>query len=109
MSLPVAILFVALAGGLGALLRYALSFWQGSIPWGILAANSIGSLIAGLGVASGNYLLVVGLAGGLSTFSTFAAQAHALWLGQKPLLALRYLLLNLVIPALGFLTGTILL
>ena len=108
MSLPVAILFVALAGGLGALLRYALSLWQGSIPWGILAANSIGSLIAGVGVANSNYLLVVGLAGGLSTFSTFASDVYKHWSDKKPYLATLNLLLNLLIPAACFLTGTIL-
>ena len=72
---------VMLAGGLGAALRLVVGSWVGALPWGILAANTIASLIAGFAGAAasgiGNELqtiLAIGLAGGLSTFSSFAGQ-----------------------------------
>ncbi len=71
-------LLVALAGGLGSVIRLVLSQWQGRLPWGILAANLVGSFAAGFLGGIENWLIAVilisGLAGGLSTFSTFAAQ-----------------------------------
>lgn len=104
-------LLVALAGGLGAIIRFGLGLFSGVVPWGILIANAVGSFIAGLAIA-GNLdqpWLVVGLAGGISTFSTFAAQTHELLVSQRPLASLNNLLLNLLIPAASFLTASILL
>lgn len=72
---------VILAGGLGAVLRLLIGNWLGILPWGILAANTAASLIAGFALAALTSIsvefqtvLVVGLAGGLSTFSSFAGQ-----------------------------------
>ena len=39
---------VILAGGLGAVLRLLIGTWIGILPWGILAANTVASLVAGL-------------------------------------------------------------
>lgn len=65
---------VLLAGALGAVLRYLVSF----LPWGVLAVNVVGSFIAGLALASltGEWQLVVltGFCGGLTTFSTFSVE-----------------------------------
>ena len=111
MTLTTSFVLVALAGGFGALARYWLSGWAGKLPWGILVANSIGSFIGGLAVAGSieTAWLIVGLAGGLSTFSTFAAQTHEL-LSKKQLGAASLnIVLNLVVPALSFLTASILL
>ena len=104
-------LLVALLGGVGSVLRYLFSIWNGLIPWGILAANSIASFVAGLAIASGFFetALVVGLAGGLSTFSTFAAQTSYLLTKGKNQTAALNTALNLLIPALLFLTASILL
>ena len=80
------VLWIALAGGLGAVLRYVVTLVipqraTASFPVAILLVNITGSLIAGitLGAVAGGALelqvaMVVwaGLCGGLTTFSTFA-------------------------------------
>jgi CrcB protein len=55
--------------------------WVGILPWGILVANTVASLVAAFAVSATTTIsvefqtvLVVGLAGGLSTFSSFAGQ-----------------------------------
>jgi fluoride exporter len=111
MSLVTSFVLVAIAGGFGAVARYWLSAWLGKLPWGILLANSIGSFIAGLAVAGSieTAWLIVGIAGGLSTFSTFAAQTHDLVAKKQLALASLNIVLNLLIPAVSFLTASILL
>jgi fluoride exporter len=111
MTLATSLVLVAIAGGFGAVARYFLSSWSGKLPWGILLANSIGSFIAGLAVTGSieSAWLIVGLAGGLSTFSTFAAQTHDLVAKRQLGLASLNIALNLLIPAASFLTASILL
>ena len=111
MTLATSFVLVAIAGGFGAVARYWLGTWSGKLPWGILLANSIGSFIAGLVVGGSieTAWLVVGLAGGLSTFSTFAAQTHNLVAKKQLALALLNIVLNLLIPAVSFFTASILL
>jgi len=74
---PASLIGVALLGGVGSVFRLLLSKWEGFIPWGVLSANTLASFIAGFAVAfftqdSWIALIVVGLAGGLSTFSSWA-------------------------------------
>ena len=111
MTLATSFVLVAIAGGFGAVARYWLSTWSGKLPWGILLANSIGSFIAGLAVAGSieTAWIIIGLAGGLSTFSTFAAQTHNLIAKKQLALASVNIVLNLLVPALSFLTASILL
>ena len=111
MTLATSFVLVAIAGGFGAVARYWLSTWSGKLPWGILLANSIGSFIAGLAVAGSieTAWIIIGLAGGLSTFSTFAAQTHNLITKKQLALASLNIVLNLLIPAVSFFTATILL
>ena len=72
------ILGVSVAGGLGSVLRLFLGRWVGKLPWGILVGNVLASLWVGVMSNSGNWALAIifisGFAGGLSTFSGFAAQ-----------------------------------
>jgi CrcB protein len=109
MTLATSFVLVAIAGGFGAVVRFWLSYWQGKLPWGILLANAIGSFIAGLVVAGSleTAWLIVGLAGGLSTFSTFAAQSYEYLKNQQRLKAIANLVLNLALPALSLLTAVI--
>jgi CrcB protein len=111
MTLATSFVLVAIAGGFGAVARYWLSAWSGQLPWGILIANSIGSFIAGLAVAGSieTAWIIIGLAGGLSTFSTFAAQTHNLIAKKQLALASLNIVLNLLIPAVSFFTASILL
>jgi CrcB protein len=107
----VATLAVGLLGGVGSVLRHWLGIWEGFLPWGILAANSLASFIAGLALTSGAFevALIVGLAGGLSTFSTFAAQCYELLASGKKGLAVLNAGLNLLFPAASLLTAVSLL
>jgi CrcB protein len=111
MTLATSFVLVAVAGGFGAVARHWLSTWSGKLPWGILLANAIGSFIAGLAVAGSieSAWLVVGFAGGLSTFSTFAAQTQNLVAKKQLALASLNIVLNLLVPAFSFLTASILL
>lgn len=76
------VLLVALGGGVGAALRYAAGhFLDGALHRGTLLANVVGSTLLGALSAlalSGSVwaLLGVGFCGGLTTFSSFAVQAH---------------------------------
>jgi len=81
-----------------ACLRYGMSLWLGGglLPWATLVTNIIGSFIIGLvwGLYAGEewlqslgrLMLVVGLLGGLTTFSTFSLETIQLEGGRVPLL-----------------------
>ncbi len=80
-TLPLA-LTVALAGGLGACLRYLATLLL-PLPWGVLAVNAVGSAVAGIVLALADaaaiggdirLILLTGFAGGLTTFSTFSVE-----------------------------------
>ena len=83
------LLYIALGGALGAVLRYLLGLatlqYGEAFPWGTLIVNVTGSII--LGIVSALMLhswtptmefrsfLVVGLLGGFTTFSAFSFEA----------------------------------
>jgi CrcB protein len=90
------LLLVMTGGAVGAAGRFALSGWftrhaGSALPWGTLAANLIGAFLAGFLMVwleargpSALYwraLLIVGLIGGLTTFS--AVMIEALLLGRS--------------------------
>jgi fluoride exporter len=104
-------LAVGLLGGAGSVVRHLIGTWRGFLPWGILVANSLASFIAGVALNAGVYevAVIIGLAGGLSTFSTFAAQSYELWAGGQKGRAFWNGLANLLLPAVSFLTASILL
>ena len=80
------VLFVALGGSIGAVLRYLLSIFMiqlfgSSFPFGTLLVNLLGSFFMGTVYALGQLshispeikaLVGVGLLGALTTFSTFS-------------------------------------
>ncbi|CAM2065359.1 fluoride efflux transporter CrcB [Sulfidibacter corallicola] len=100
---------VALGGALGAMARYALSIWLAplseNLAWGTLAANLLGSFLAGMILAwlqerhmavEVRLLFQTGLLGALTTFSTFAAETLVLFLQHKPWAGLTQWALNVV-------------
>jgi CrcB protein len=96
------VLVVALFGGLGALLRSTLAKFNGYLPWGILIANTFATAVAAWALLAAPQLglvLVAGLAGGLSTFSTFVAQTWQLLTDGKLLAAGLNIILNLIVPS----------
>lgn len=84
-------LLVGLGSALGAWARWGLSAWLnsiGMIPLGTLMANAIGGFLMGIALAlfqtmpqlshEWRLFIAMGFLGGLTTFSTFSAQAFVL-------------------------------
>ena len=107
------ILIVAAGGAVGASARYVLGVVlpATTLPIGVLAANLLGSFMLGLLVGFGalgvhmpeavRLLVVVGILGGFTTFSSFAMEALLLGERGMSLLGVLYVLLS-VFGALGF-------
>lgn len=95
---------VCLGGALGASMRYGISLslerfapkFAAAFPWATLVANFIGCFAIGIGVgllgrddvkwgAELQMLLLVGVCGSLTTFSTFANQTLTLSPGKAML------------------------
>ncbi|AZH77417.1 hypothetical protein CSX12_02565 [Microbacterium sp. Y-01] len=117
---PLLFLGTALAGGVGAVLRYLVDLGIARLagrrfPWGILLVNLSGSFALGLVTAAlpgAAVLLGAGLLGGYTTFSTAMLDAVALWRdGERPAAAfdaVGMLLLGLLAAGLGLALGSIL-
>jgi CrcB protein len=83
------------AGGVASVLRYAVSLafaGRGSLRWAVLTVNVVGSAIGGavLGLAQSGaiatdlrLILLGGIAGGLTTFSTWSVETMELALKGK--------------------------
>lgn len=98
------LLLVALGGAVGSVLRYLVAGWvqraaNGDVfPYGTLVVNVAGCLLIGLlaGVAETRawfspemrLLLMVGLLGGFTTFSTFGYESFQLLRGSETMLVL---------------------
>ncbi len=103
------ILYVALGGALGSILRYVLSKWidagaGGLYPYGTFTVNVIGCLL--IGVLSAlvskstlsmemRLLLITGFCGGFTTFSTFANESLSLMRTQDWITFIAYVTLSL--------------
>jgi CrcB protein len=98
---------LGLAGAAGTLLRAGCTILATRLcgvgfPWGTLAVNVAGSLafglIVGLARARGTMtvgtetILLIGLLGGFTTFSSFAFQSVELLEGGRPLSAVAYVI-----------------
>lgn len=112
------VLALVIAGGLGSAIRYVLSQWHGALPWGILLANTAGGMVAGFaselqrnyssfGIfgALAGFVLASGFAGGLSTFSSWAAQTANYWLLRKFNFAIYNAVVNIVLPVAAVVLG----
>ena len=81
------VLAICIGASLGALARWGLGLWLtpgGLLPWGTLAANLVGGYLIGVAIAAfqampqldpvWRLLLITGVLGGLTTFSSFSAE-----------------------------------
>jgi len=104
-------LAIAIGGALGALIRHLVSLWaypvfEGRFPLGTLIVNITGAFLIGVvyvliverGLLGQEWrlLLMTGLFGALTTFSTFSLETLLLWHNGAPLTALAYILISLV-------------
>lgn len=118
------LLLVLMGGALGSAARYLLSTWMadrfgGAFPWGTLTVNVTGSfaigLIATLADEAGSIgpqarvLLVVGVLGGFTTFSSFSLETWRLLeqagMSRAALNIAASLTLSLAAVALGIAAG----
>jgi len=101
------VVWIGIGAAIGANLRYlvgqAMANWLGlGFPWGTLTINATGSFLIGI-VATllgerlsvgpeWRLILVVGVLGGYTTFSTFSLDAVNLFSGSRWLAGIAYLL-----------------
>lgn len=103
---------LAVAGGLGTVARagvttMATRLFGTGFPWGTVAVNAVGALAFGLIVGATRSrvvlphgietILLVGLLGGFTTFSSYAFQAVELWESGRPGLAVASVLASNVL------------
>lgn len=107
--------FVGLGGLVGSVLRYLVSLLPlrhaSGFPLVTLGINVLGAFVLGLIMALAGrnaaidprtlLFLKVGVCGGFTTFSTFALEAHSLIGSGKPMAALLYALLSVVLSVLA--------
>lgn len=105
------LLAVALGGAIGSLLRYWISGWlntpEGRLPVGTLSINVIGSLLMGIAFVlimekarlspELRPLIMTGMLGGFTTFSTFSLEAVTLLNEGHTGAALIYVLLSVIL------------
>jgi CrcB protein len=109
------IALVLIAGALGAVIRF-LVVRLVATPWAVLIVNVVGSFAGGvlIGTTSGDLqlILLTGLCGGLTTFSTLSVETVQLVLEGRTKKALLSMGLNLVLgvgaAALGLALATLL-
>jgi CrcB protein len=121
--MPLILLSIAAGASLGALLRFGLAeafnhLWP-NLPAGTLAANLLGAFLMGLALASflalpnlpiaWRLFLTTGFFGGLTTFSTFSAEAFLLLqrgeVGAVAIHVIAHVVGSLTATAVGFLTA----
>ena len=105
------ILFIAVAGALGTLLRYAITHATRSInvagfAWGTLLANALGCLLIGVLLGIGKErdifspsfmcVIMVGFLGVLIIFFIFTADTVNLYSANQAMAAMGYAVANLV-------------
>ncbi len=122
-------LLIALGGAIGAVLRYLLSGWINNwikarypshpFPYGILVVNSLGCFIIGYVAAmykehpilngfltlEAQTILLTGVLGGFTTFSSFSLEALSLIHGKRPGFVMLYILASATLGLLSVFIG----
>ncbi len=114
---PMVIAATLVAGAFGAVVRYLLAHafeTRGQFPFAVLIVNVVGSAIGGAVLALAvrgdvsadiRFVLISGLCGGLTTFSTWTVESVQLVLGGKTGTAVMNVAANLVVGV-GAAAGT---
>lgn len=119
-----ATILVAVGGAVGSVGRYWVGFWMSrltgnSFPWNTMIINVVGSFVIGAlaaltsedGRFSGDgtlrLLLMVGLCGGFTTFSSFSLQTLLLLHAGETLAALANIALSVVLCLGGTAIGVV--
>ena len=104
------IIYIAIGGAIGAILRYSISGYayrnfEGSLPWGTIAVNLIGCFLIGFmwnvfenlaHSPNTRALIFIGILGAFTTFSTFGIESfHLFREGQIKLGILNILISNI--------------
>lgn len=110
------IILVALGGAAGSVARYLTVLGAARLapgfPLGVMAANVLGSFLIGVLFvaltgprAALSPLLMVGMLGGYTTFSSFSLDALRLWEGGQAGVALGYVLGSVLLSLAGVAAG----
>lgn len=112
------LIYIFLGGGTGSLLRFLISnytqkLWNiNSFPLGTFLVNISGCFLIGCLSAyflkidnSLKYLLITGLCGGYTTFSTFSAENFSLYQNSNYIILIFYSLSSLIIGILMVFLG----
>lgn len=116
------LLFVAIGGAVGAVLRYVISVavqqkWTTPFPLGTLCVNVIGCFAIGLAAQAhlanvlspvARLMIVTGLLGALTTFSTFGHETYRTFFEHGGWWATGNIAANVIIGLLAVVLGAIL-
>lgn len=112
------LVYIFLGGGFGSVMRFLISnytqkLWNiNAFPMGTFVVNMTGCFLIGLLTAyfikidnSLKYLLITGICGGYTTFSTFSAENFSLWQNDNYNILVFYALLSLILGLLMVFLG----
>lgn len=103
-------LAVAVGGAVGAVLRYLVTIAaSGRGPLAVLIVNVVGSFVAGIAIpaldAPWSIIVISGVCGGLTTFSTLGVETVQLVLQRRAALAVLSVVANLALGLLALVGG----
>lgn len=114
------VFYVFIGGGVGSVLRWLCGLWAletygPHFPFGTLIVNIVGCFVMGvffrvlpldeIGVPTERLLLMTGMLGGFTTFSSFALDSAALWMRDETAMAVIYVGLTFTASLIGVALG----